>query len=278
MAHRIRGIEQKTMTTGAVIFAYNNEKIDYVGLAAWSAKNIRRHLDIPVCLITDTQPSIDEFDQVICTGEKDGSNTRHFGDLGHVIWYNLDRMNVYNLTPWDQTLVLDADYVVASDQLRTVLACQENFVCHKNAYDITGKDSFDGLNVFGKYRMPMWWATVMMFRKSVQAQMIFNAMTMVRNNWTHYRRLYCNNQPTYRNDHALSIALNLENGHTLRTQDIPWRLASLTPDHQLKQLSQDHYRVEYFDTENRPKWIDLSGQDFHAMGKQQLGEIVASNS
>jgi hypothetical protein len=55
-------------------------------------------------------------------------------------------------------------------------------------------------------------------------------------------------------------------------------LASLTPDHQLKQLSQDHYRVEYFDTENRPRWLELRNQDFHAMGKQQLGEIVASNA
>jgi hypothetical protein len=266
------------MIAGAVIFAYNNEKIDYVSLAAWSAKNIRRHLDIPVCLITDHPTESNEFDQVICTGDKDGSNSRHFSDLGHVTWHNLDRMNVYDLTPWDQTLVLDADYVVASNQLNTVLESQENFVCHKNAYDITGKDTFKGLNVFGRYRMPMWWATVMMFRKSTQAQLIFNAMTMIRDNWTHYRRLYSNNQPTYRNDHALSIALNIENGHTLQTQDIPWALASLTPDHRLTQLSQDHYRVDYIDGENRAKWIYLSGQDFHAMGKQQLGAIVANNT
>jgi hypothetical protein len=266
------------MTVGAVIFAYNNEKIDYVSLAAWSAKNIRRHLNIPVCLITDHLTELNEFDRVICTGDKDSSNSRHFSDLGHVTWHNLDRMSVYDLTPWDQTLVLDADYVVASDQLRTVLECQENFVCHKDAYDITGKDSFEGLNVFGRYRMPMWWATVMMFRKSTQAQLIFDAMTMIRNNWTHYRRLYSNNQPTYRNDHALSIALNIENGHTLETKDIPWALASLTPDHKLAQLSQDHYRVDYIDSQNRSRWIDVNGCDFHAMGKQQLGAIVANNS
>jgi hypothetical protein len=167
---------------------------------------------------------------------------------------------------------------VASDLLGTVLECQENFVCHKDAYDVVGKDSFDGLNTFGRYRMPMWWATVMMFRKSTQAQLIFDAMTMVRDNWTHYRRLYSNNQPTYRNDHALSIALNIENGHTLKTQDIPWSLASLTPDHQLEQLSQDHYRINYVNGENQLKWIDLCGQDFHAMGKQQLGDIVANNT
>ena len=39
------------MTTGALIFAFNNEKTDYVALAAWSAANIHRHLDIPVALL-----------------------------------------------------------------------------------------------------------------------------------------------------------------------------------------------------------------------------------
>jgi hypothetical protein len=124
----------------------------------------------------------------------------------------------------------------------------------------------------------MWWATVMMFRKSLQSEIVFDSMTMIRDNWTHYRRLYSNNQPTYRNDHALSIALNIENGHTLTTCDIPWSLASLTPDHQLEYLALDHYRISYIDTHNRPRWIDINGQDFHAMGKQQLGAIVVNNT
>lgn len=266
------------MTTGAVIFAYNNKQIDYVSMAAWSACNIKRHLNIPTCLITDHPPVQGKFDHVICTGTPEGTNHRHFSDLGHVVWHNLDRMSVYELTPWDQTLVLDADYVVASNQLQTVLDCQEDFMCHRWAYDITGKDTFDGLNSFGRYRMPMWWATVMMFRRNKRAQLIFETMAMIRDNWTHYRRLYANNQTTYRNDHALSIALNVENGHTLITQDIPWGLASLTPDHQLTQLDQDLYRIDYVDSENRPRWIQLQGQDFHAMGKQQLGAIVANNT
>lgn len=266
------------MTTGAVIFAYNNEHIDYVRLAAWSAGNIRRLLNIPVCLITDQEPDYKDFDKIVCTGNKQGTNSRHFTDFGHVTWYNLDRMDVYNLSPWDQTLVLDADYVVASNQLKAVLDSQENFMCHRRAYDVTGKDSFAGLNVFGRYHMPMWWATVMMFRRSQQAKIIFDCMSMIRNNWTHYRRIYNNNQTTYRNDHALSIALNIENGHTLQTRDIPWGLASVTPDHKLTQLDQDCYRIDWVNSENQRRWIQLQNQDFHAMGKQQLGEIVANNT
>jgi hypothetical protein len=251
------------MTTGAVIFAYNNEQIDYVAMAQWSAQNIERHLGIPTTIITDHNVQ--------------GTNTRHFSDIGTVTWHNLNRMDAYALSPYDQTLVLDADYVVASDQLKVLLNSQENFMCHRTAYDVTGLQTFDDLNVFGRHQFPMWWATVMMFRTSEQARIIFESMSMIRDNWTHYRNLYSNFRSTYRNDHALSIALNIENGHTLETSDIPWGLASLTPEHQLTQIDQDRYRVNYLTSDQRPRWIELS-TDFHAMGKQQLGAIVANNA
>jgi len=265
------------MTTGALIFAFDNESIDYVAMASWSAKNIQRHLGIPVSLVTDTEVDSDVFDQVIYTAVDGFSNTRHFSDVGTVTWHNLNRTDAYTLTPYSQTLVLDADYVVASDQLQTILNSQEDFMCHRTAYDVTGLQTFADLNVFGQYRFPMWWATVMMFRTSERARLIFESMTMIRENWTHYRNLYANPRSTYRNDHALSIALNIENGHTLQTQDIPWALASLTPEHQLTQLDLDQYRVDYVTTDQKPRWIELT-TDFHAMGKQQLGAIVANTA
>jgi hypothetical protein len=161
--------------------------------------------------------------------------------------------------------------------LQTILDSQEDFMCHRTAYDVTGLQTFNDLNVFGQHHFPMWWATVMMFRTSEQARIIFESMSMIRDNWTHYRNLYANPRSTYRNDHALSIALNIENGHTLQTTDIPWSLASLTPDHQLTQIDQDRYRVDFFTSDNKPRWIELTA-DFHAMGKQQLGAIVANRS
>lgn len=250
------------MTTGAVIFARNNEHIDYVAMAKWSAQNIARHLGIPTHIITDSAPS---------------NNSRHFADVGQVTWHNLNRMDAYRLSPWDRTLVLDADYVVATDQLRSVIDCDEDFLAHRWAYDVTGCNTFEGLNWFGDVGMPMWWATVMVFNKSRQAELIFDAMVMIRNNWTHYRNIYKNSVATYRNDHALSIALGIVNGHTLNHAGIPWSLASLTPEHDLTQLDQDRYRVDFVNPEGQARWIELR-QDFHAMGKRQLGDIVASNS
>jgi len=253
------------MTVGALIFAHNNDHTDYVSMAHWSAKNIERHLGIPVHIVTDQS--------------QDNANTRWFDDYNdHVTWHNQSRITAFQATPWDRTLVLDADYVVASSQLQVILDSNHDFLCFRHAYDVTNTDDFQRLDTFGDVGMPMWWATVMCFNKTNTVEMIFDAMNMIRDNWFHYRRIYKINQTTYRNDHALSIALCLLNGHSLDIPAIPWSMASLTPQHQLQQLDKDHYRVDFVSAEQKPKWIDLQQQDFHAMGKRQLGDIVASSS
>jgi hypothetical protein len=264
------------MTTGALIFAFNNEQTDYLSMAAWSAKNIHRHLGIPVAVVTDYENPLGDFDYVINAQAQSGGQ-RYFSDYDtNVTWHNTNRMDAYTLSPWNQTLVLDADYVVASNHLSSILKSRQDFMCYRWARDVTGLQTFEDLNYFGNHRMPMWWATVMMFRRSASTELLFDTMQMVRDNWTHYRNLYKNPVSTYRNDHALSIALNTLNGHTLCVDEIPGTLASLTPEHRLTQLDADSYRVDFLTPDKKARWITLT-QDFHAMGKQQLGAIVANS-
>jgi hypothetical protein len=265
------------MTTGVLIFAFNNEHIDYLSMANWSAKNIRRHLNLPVAVVTDQVISGDYFFEQVIFANPQGAYSRKFADQDDsVTWYNGNRVDAYALTPWEQTLVLDADYVVASDELKKVLSINKNFVAHKTAYDVVNQDNFDELNNFGNFNMPMWWATVMMFRRSTEAELIFNTMSMIKNNWQHYKNLYKITRPTYRNDFALSMALNIVNGHTLSHTDMPWDLASVTPAHKLTQLSEDKYRVDFLTPDQKPRYITLA-QDFHAMGKKHLGDIIANS-
>jgi hypothetical protein len=262
------------MTTGVLIFAFNNEHIDYLAMANWSAKNIRRHLQLPVAVVTDQiVPNNYLFEQVIPANPHNG-DIRKFADQEHnVTWFNGNRVDAYNLTPWTQTLLLDADYIVASNELKKVIAMKENFLAHKTAYDVTNQNNFDELNNFGHYNMPMWWATVMMFRRSKEAELIFDSMSMIKNNWQHYKDLYNTVHPTYRNDFALSIALNIVNGHTIAHKSIPWGLASLTPEHKLSQIGEDKFRVDFLTPDRKPRYITLC-QDFHAMGKKHLGDII----
>ena len=267
------------MTRGALIFAFNNEQTDYLEMAAWSAENIRRHLNIPVAVVTDRADAASDsrFDQVIQASPATGG-TRYFEDYAKTVsWHNAGRTDAYNLSPWDHTLVLDADYIVADSDLNQ-LWDQADFMCHRLAFDMTGgKGYLDELNCFGQHRMPMWWATVMMFRRSNTAQFIFDCMNMVRDNWQHYRDLYGIQKATYRNDFALSIAIGIVSGHTFEVEEIPWPLASVLPSTQLEKLDQDHYRLEYKNANSKPYQMSFGGYSFHAMGKRYLGDIVETD-
>lgn len=267
------------MTTGALIFAFNNEQTDYVAMARWSAQRIRKHLNIPVAIVTDhtSGPGLEEFDVVVASHAQAGG-TRYFSDYdATVTWNNAGRTDAYALSPWDRTLVLDADYVVASATLGNLLQTNNDFMCHSTATDVTTGKPLDGLNTFGRYKLPMWWATVMMFRRSNTAQFIFDSMNMVRNNWQHYRDLYGIDKSTYRNDFALSIALGIVSGHTGVVQNIPWSLMSALPDTTVRQLDADFYEFGYNDSDKKPRTVGLAGVDFHAMGKNHLEKIIAAS-
>ena len=267
------------MTTGALIFAFNNEQTDYVAMAGWSANRIRRHLKIPTAIITDadpTDPRLGTADRIISATPVSGG-TRWFEDYqATVSWHNAGRTDAYSLTPWDQTLVLDADYVVCGNELQTVINSPQDFMCHRYAWDMTSMNDFDGLNWFGNNRMPMWWATVMMFRKSNTAQYIFDSMSMIRANWRHYKDLYHITGTNYRNDYALSIALGIVSGHTLQVDNIPFGLASVMPEHTLTQLDTDYFEIAYTGQDKKLKTMAWHGMDFHAMGKKHLGDIIAN--
>lgn len=262
------------MTTGALIFAYRNEAFDYVRMAAWAATHVRRHLDIPVAIVTD-QPTNLAFDRVIVQASS-AQDSRWFSDADQrVAWNNHGRPDAFDLSPWDRTLLLDADYVVASDSLRVMLDHGSPPIsCHVRAYDVTGMNDFKALNRLGHYDWPLSWATVLMFDRSRHAELLFQSMKMIRDNWQHYRQIYQDRSRTYRNDHALTIAFNIINGHTLAPSHIPWSLATVMPEHGLTQIDLDRYRVDYQRADNKPAWLEIAGQDFHAMGKQSLMDLI----
>jgi hypothetical protein len=269
------------MTTGALIFAFNNEKTNYVTMARWSAKRIRQHLDIPVAIVTDsTDPGlVEEFENVINVSPQTGGS-RYFEDYADsVSWHNAGRTDAYSLSPFEQTLVLDSDYVVCGDQQRQVLNAPQDFLAHRDAFNVARSDE-PFLDTFGRNQFPMWWATVMMFRKSPTAQYIFDSMAMIKHNYRHYRDLYGITEQNYRNDYALSIALGIVSGHTLKVDSIPWPLVSVTPDTELTRESfgdAEMWIMKYAGRDSKPKTISIAGQDFHAMGKKYLEAVIETS-
>ena len=72
----------------------------------------------------------------------------------------------------------------------------------------------------------------------------------------------------------MSIALNINDGHFNDNNfDIKWDLASVMPEHYIKQVDQDIFEITYPDDSERFSRIIVKNKDLHAMGKKYLMEL-----
>ena len=212
------------MSKGIIIFAYNGA-YDYVDMARTSAALAKRHLKLPVTLITDQAVDYPEFDTVIVQQRTDPEQLKITdGELKP--WHNQNRTTAYALTPYEQTLLIDADYFIMNSRLKNLFDINLDFACYNTANDITGIAELQG-NV-GATSIPMQWATVIYFRRSELAESVFNFMEYIKQHYDFYSLMYNFRADKYRNDFALSIALQTLTGYnTGNFAQIPGTLDSL---------------------------------------------------
>lgn len=222
------------MSKGALIFAYNND-FDYLAMADVAAGLVRKNLGIPTTVVTDDASvagkQLKYIDNVI-TKESVGGNVRAFmlpDATVKTVWRNLNRSDAYELSPYDQTLMLDSDYFVFSNALKHVFTTQHEFLCYNNVYDVTGQDTYAGDANIGKYSLPMIWATAVYFTKSEFSELVFEFVKVIRENYRYYSLLYNFPPKPFRNDFAFSIALHTLSGYTTdKRHFFPWAMPSLT--------------------------------------------------
>ena len=213
------------MSEGACIIASNSGELDYIGLAAINAKLIRKHLEIPVCLLTTDINSHPDFDSVILIDKRPASKRTMLKGDTHITydWKNDHRIDAFNYSPWDRTLLVDADYLVLSDLLKPMLNCVHPFMMIDSVYDITGRNSFAGMRRMPDASIDQRWATVMCFDKA--AEPVFKAAEMVRRDYAYYAAMFDFAVRPFRNDYAFGIA-----AHLLGIPRLPFSMAQLPPD------------------------------------------------
>lgn len=208
------------MSKGILLFALNSE-MDYVKLAVKLTERIKHYLNLPVTIITDSEDylrknfSTELFDNVI-KKKDDTEQTKKFCD-GHgfserYVWKNSNRATAYQITPYDQTLVLDVDYVINSDFLLNVFNQSKDFLCFKNSCDLAGWRNTSEFQYVNQYSIPFYWATVFYFTKTKHNEIFFSLVEYIKTNWDYYRLIYQINDKKYRNDYAFSIAIHILNG------------------------------------------------------------------
>jgi len=266
------------MNRGAILFAFNSPKFDYYKMAVATAKRINHFLNLPVTVVTDEKSITDQtymFDKVI-TVAPDLNNIRD-----GAVWINKGRFQAYDYSPYDETLLLDTDYMVNSDKLLSVFDYYDDFCCHDTTSFMMQPTAAQ--EILSAYSLKTLWATCVMFKKTNRTKQIFECLEMVQKNYDHYCNIHSFVGGIYRNDYALTIALRIANGHSNNKQDIiPWNLVHVGKNTSIYRNNDDEFNTEYtvmYDNWQRGKirkeYITIKDMDFHVMNKEYFMELIA---
>lgn len=207
------------MTQGILLFAQNTHTVDYVKMAQFCAARLKIFLKMPITLVTDSIGSVTDtslFDKIITIDAPSNNNMKYFNDGAEtrvkLSWKNQARSTCYTLTPYDETLVVDVDYVVNSDFLSYCWNQPHDFLIYQKSFDLSQSRDTNEFQRIGDYSIPFYWATVFWFRKTSVTEHFFTLVSHVKENWNYYKLLYQLNSDNFRNDHAFSIAIHMMNG------------------------------------------------------------------
>lgn len=276
------------MTRGALIFAHNNRTIDYALMALISGGLAKKHLDVPVSLVTDITTidwmkesniydrSQEVFDKIIEVEKPVTDNQRNLHDGTEklrVPFVNSNRSNAWELTPYDRTLLLDSDYFIFSDRLGEYWDVDEDVLISRamnDIYDEKRKGYHD--RYVSDTGIHMFWATTVMFSKTPRAKAFFDMVNFVRDNYQYYGDLFRFDTRQYRNDISFSVAKHIISGFetelnpslppvlTTIGRDV---LSDISPDGKLTFLIAPMTGSEYIAT-------SLKNVDVHIMNKQSV--------
>lgn len=218
------------MTRGVLLFAHNNQQVDYGLMAYWCAVRIDRYLAVPVSLVTDSVTALaldhtrlnwrEAFDQIILQDSL-ATQTKRYGDPGNQLtFHNLDRVDAYALSPYDETILMDTDIVIQTDTLSKLWNSAEDYLVCDRSTDLYGQTNPE-FQWVSDCSVKFYWATVFYFKKSQASEIFFNTCKWARihYNWLSY--IYELPAGPVRNDFVWSIAL-----HTLGNpaSTMPWNL------------------------------------------------------
>ncbi|MAI03547.1 MAG: hypothetical protein CMQ75_03345 [Gammaproteobacteria bacterium] len=277
---------------GAIFFAYNNEQLDYVKLACLSATSVKKHLNLSCMMITDSGSlaysdanlySSGIFDDVKVYEKTDSTeNIRNYYDTPYARYKaqfnNLNKHEVFDLSPYDQTILFDVDYLVNNNILNLAFNIASPIQLYKNAHTLKNAEPD---HIFDKrlndVSIPLYWSTVIYFNKSVESKLFFNMWAHVKENYEYYQSLYKFPEGLYRTDFAVSISMHLLKSFYDCVDDVfaelpgtPMKYMAYKDD--IDSVTKDG--IIFFANDQKEEWKNIltysEGENLHMMNKRAI--------
>jgi hypothetical protein len=277
------------MKKGIIIYAHNNSSIDYVKQAIFCTQQIRKHLKLPVTLITSNLEHLEKnykkqaiiFDKIISVPDYNTAQQRTFydGQNKHITdqWKNHLRSTAYELSPYDETLVMDSDYIVCNNNLSKCFKSKEDFLIHKKSIYINySSKSESKLKAISDTGVDMYWATVFYFKKTKRVKKLFELIQHIKDNWQFYRFSYQIVDTSFRNDFAYSIAIHMINGFQkgVWPYSLPDKLYHITDRDLVNSFNKEVWNFSLAIDNNQYMPMSVKGINIHIMNKFALDKII----
>ena len=281
------------MTQGILIFAFNSDGVDYVKMAILSAKRAKKFLNKPVSLVTDSRQhlmknfsnDVDVFDKIIDSVDATTQTKRFYNGTNaftKYVWKNSNRVDCYAVTPYDETLVIDSDFIINSSFLSYVWDQSRDFLIYTKHNDLSGWRDTSEFDFVSEQSIPFYWATVFYFKKSKHNESFFSLIRHIKENWIYFVKLYQLNSTKFRNDTAFSIAIHMMNG--FRHGDFATPIANkltytLDRDFLIKQKDQSMtFLVQAKKSTDTYTLVKTNNLDVHVMNKTSLLKVIGEHN
>ena len=194
------------MNKGFVILAQNTTSVDYVKCAELLSMSIKHVMpDASVSLITNNRCDWSVFDHII--------DLPH-GDLApDSEWKLINDWQVYEASPYDYTIKLEADMLIPSSINYWWDVLSERDVVVSTTIR-NSKNEISKSNYYRKFivdnNLPNVYNAITYFKKSDNAKKFFNLVKEIFNNWEEYKKiLKCDSKELVTTDWVYSIACHI---------------------------------------------------------------------
>lgn len=207
----MQNLEKLEKSKGVLLFAFNNADTDYVAIARHAVKLITRNLNLPVTLVTGLDEVVDFDVHRLLRVDYKSKNFRTSPDTGKIVeWSNFGRYQAYEHSPYDETILLDTDYLVLDDSLLKYFDTEWDYLIPGKNYNIGSGITEDTMT---RYGIDFLWATVVFFRRSQRARDLFDMVGRIQRNYGYYQQLFNIPPANFRNDYAFAMADIVINGY-----------------------------------------------------------------
>lgn len=281
------------MSNGVLLFANNNEQVDYVKQAVWSSHRIKKHLGCEVAIATDSPDYLEKFyskhldviDHIIPVDYHSTQTKQHKryrdGTMSEksLTWKNTNRVTAYDITPFQQTIVIDTDVIINNDLYNNCWHQPEDVLIDRHPIDLHLQRQDTTLDRISDKSIDFFWATAFFFRKSSMAKMLFDTINHVIDNYDFYRMMYQIIPQKLRNDFVFSIAIHILNGFQSSDhwpRSMPGRMFMMTDCDILHSMEDQTYTMLLDKITHPGQYFvnTVSGVNMHVMNKFSLGRII----